>query len=390
MNLGLADYGSDSDSDSGSPPPQAKSSLAASLPPPTAKPTKTKRGPKKITIGLPALSSAPPDDDDDERPVAKKPRLDSGAGRSSLLGMLPAPKQKAPVLPAPERVLGGGKGPGLVFNAARPPQPTRDMGDAEEDEDEGDTQEKPLAPVEAAPEKETAMAFLPPSLKKGRAGISVEETSMPKAKAKAPATRISAAPAGDFFSLGGSSSSAGASSSTSPSISAPIPASVSSAPKVEEFRPPSPTPTDPYPGYYLLPSGSWAAHDPDYYAKYYKKWQAEYNAQLRALEKGKTKGFEGYDEGTEQEVNMSEEMERARREVKEREEQKQLTMGAAKEGEIAAPRMNVKGAKLGKGARTRHQLSTLLTEAYENREALEEKIAQGRRNRKEAGNKYGF
>ena len=40
-------------------------------------------------------------------------------------------------------------------------------------------------------------------------------------------------------------------------------------------------------------------------------------------------------------------------------------------------------------ARSRHQLSTLLREAFENREALEEKIAQGKRNRKEAGNKYG-
>jgi proline-rich protein PRCC len=46
--------------------------------------------------------------------------------------------------------------------------------------------------------------------------------------------------------------------------------------------------------------------------------------------------------------------------------------------------------KIGSRARTRHQLSALLTEAYENREALEEKIAQGRRNRKESGNKYGF
>jgi hypothetical protein len=31
----------------------------------------------------------------------------------------------------------------------------------------------------------------------------------------------------------------------------------------------------------------------------------------------------------------------------------------------------------------------MLKEAYDNREALEEKIAEGRRNRKEAGNKYG-
>jgi len=46
-------------------------------------------------------------------------------------------------------------------------------------------------------------------------------------------------------------------------------------------------------------------------------------------------------------------------------------------------------SKLSGIARSRHQLSTLLKEAYENREALEEKIAQGKRNRKEAGNKYG-
>ncbi len=31
----------------------------------------------------------------------------------------------------------------------------------------------------------------------------------------------------------------------------------------------------------------------------------------------------------------------------------------------------------------------MLKEAYENRELLEDKIAEGRRNRKEAGNKYG-
>ena len=40
-------------------------------------------------------------------------------------------------------------------------------------------------------------------------------------------------------------------------------------------------------------------------------------------------------------------------------------------------------------ANSRHQLSTLLKQAYDNREALEEQIAQGKRNRKEAGNKYG-
>lgn len=41
---------------------------------------------------------------------------------------------------------------------------------------------------------------------------------------------------------------------------------------------------------------------------------------------------------------MSKEMERAKTEIKEREEKKALTGGAAREGELAEPRMNIKGA----------------------------------------------
>jgi len=98
-------------------------------------------------------------------------------------------------------------------------------------------------------------------------------------------------------------------------------------------------------------------------------------------------------------------MEKAKKEIQEREEKKALTQGAG--GEPAAPKMNIKvrsrvfslsgfcmlnavqGSKISKGARKRGQLASLLVEAYQNREALEEKIAEGRRNRKEAGNKYG-
>lgn len=45
--------------------------------------------------------------------------------------------------------------------------------------------------------------------------------------------------------------------------------------------------------------------------------------------------------------------------------------------------------KAGGGARRKGQLSSLLAEAYENREAIEQQIADGRRNRKESGTKYG-
>lgn len=221
--LGIEDYGSGSDNDSDSEivsvPP--KSSLLSKLPPPSKKssislpapsssislpPPKPKRGPKKITIGLPALS-APNDDDDEfesERPAAKKPRLESGAGSSSLLAMLPAPKQKNPTLPTPERVLGGGKGPGLVFNTSRPsatPVPLN-KGDA------GDSGGSNLYPtdnesIDTLPESSsTSFSFMPTSVGKGRSNVSVEE-GKPKAPARTVSSvKVTSAPVVDFFSLG--------------------------------------------------------------------------------------------------------------------------------------------------------------------------------------------
>jgi proline-rich protein PRCC len=103
--------------------------------------------------------------------------------------------------------------------------------------------------------------------------------------------------------------------------------------------PPEPTPNDEYPGYYRIPSGAWAAYDPDYYRKFYNKWQAEYNAHVRALEKGMVKGFEGLETTGAQDVNAQEEMERAKKDIQEREERKAVTHGA--EGGLKAPRMNI-------------------------------------------------
>lgn len=236
----LVAYGSDSDSDSGSLPPQPapkatasastapskKSSLA--LPPPTAasgskagsatSSSKPKKGPKKITIDLPALPQDGSDDDDESRPAAKKPRLDSGsgAGKSSLFSMLPAPKLKAPVkTPATaERVLGGGGRPGLVFNASRTssvPQPSAAppiLEDTVQDEEEEESGDVTAAKPEAASSSKAASSipFLPPSLKKGRANISLEEnarpTPKPSAQPSSSKAAISAAPPVDFFALG--------------------------------------------------------------------------------------------------------------------------------------------------------------------------------------------
>ena len=108
----------------------------------------------------------------------------------------------------------------------------------------------------------------------------------------------------------------------------------------DDFTPPEPTSQDPYPGYYQLPSGAWAAHDPTYYKKFYDKWTKDYNDHVRALEKGIEKGFEAVEKDGAQEVDASKEMEKAKMEIQDREERKALTSGAGTKN--AAPKMNIK------------------------------------------------
>lgn len=129
-------------------------------------------------------------------------------------------------------------------------------------------------------------------------------------------------------------------------------------------------------------------YDQEYYAKFAKKWKQEYDAHVRSLEKEAARGFEDMNKAQVAEVNAEEERERAKREIKLREERKALTQGAG--GAPTTPNMKITASKQSKIARTRHQLGTMLMEAYQNREALEEKIAEGRRNRKESALKYGF
>jgi len=312
--------------------------------------------------------------------------------------MLPAPKRLVPVVEKKEeRVLGGGGGPGLVFRTSRSEARRHDTtGFASTDRSSVDGDAEVEGPTDISG---PSTSFLPPSLKKGRANISLDNEGFSKIPASVSTQpRKPAAPVVDLFSLGSStpparstptpSTSSAPTVTSAPSTSASSSFTVSSAPAISTFRPPSPTLDDPYPGYYQLPSGAYVPYGAEYYASYAKKWKAEYDKHIRALEKSQ------YDPETDgaQDIDMAAEMEKARREIKEREDKKALTSGNTgqnENGEPVMPRMNVKGAKLGTVARSRHQLTTLLTEAYLNRDALEEKIAQGRRNRKEAGMKYG-
>lgn len=109
---------------------------------------------------------------------------------------------------------------------------------------------------------------------------------------------------------------------------------------MEDFVPPEPTAEDPYPGYYMTSAGTWAAYDSGYYKKFYDKWKKEYDDHVRSLEKGAGKGFENLETEGAREVNALSEMERAKKEIQEREERKALTTGGA--DVAAAPKMNIK------------------------------------------------
>ncbi|KAF9564609.1 hypothetical protein CPC08DRAFT_741341 [Agrocybe pediades] len=375
--LGIEDYGSDSDSDT-SKTPQVSKPLPVKAPASKAqKPAK-----KKITIALPSLSSASNDEPDaePERP-AKKQR--TGAGVSSLLSMLPAPKEKNPVVDKQsQRVLGSGAGPGLNFRSTPSLQSANIPSHPTSEQEKPEAQPTEPTTAEESTTSSSSILFRPTSLAKGKKNISLEETYTPQPNLAPPPSNPTQEV--DFFSLGSTSK---ADIKTTTSSNTPILSSVSAAPELPTYEPPEPTPTDPYPGYYQLPSGAWAMYDVEYYNKFMKKWEQEYNAQVRALEKGTIKGFEGLQDAPVEEIDALKEMEKAKKEIQEREAKKAITQGAG--GAPAAPKMNINASKTSGIARSRHQLSTLLKEAYENREALEERIAQGKRNRKEAGNKYG-
>jgi proline-rich protein PRCC len=327
--LGLENYGSDDDE-------AATTQTAPQRPPQTT----TKRKPVKFTVELPKSLDGDGKDLDGPRP-AKRPRA-VGSGKSTLLNMLPPPTKVTLV-------------PGASTST----------------EDSGKISDGLSNPGVHAGEDSTIM--------------------IPLSVQKAPSSRTDAGPSHDFFSLGSSGSKA-----STPSGGSAIP-SIASAPAVTDYQPPEPTAEDQYPGYYQLPSGKWAQYDLEYYKSFWEKKQEEWDALYAGHAE---KGFENAQEEA-KDVSAADQLNHAQTL---REEKKNLTRNA-NTGPLK-PNMKMEvhtilpittdylftialQAPKGSRARYRHQLTALLSEAYEKREELEEKIAQARRNKKDAGNKYG-
>ncbi|BEJ14200.1 hypothetical protein CspHIS471_0313740 [Cutaneotrichosporon sp. HIS471] len=327
----LADYGSDSDDSGPSSPP-------VPAPAPAPKPlVKKKKKPVRIALDLPpkerkSQSKSPEADADDDRPAPPAKRKLGGAGSSALLGMLPPPKRKLPSTGIRAK-------PG--FSSTARPGASLGLG---------------LGSARAPADDDDAPALVPKVVKR-KADENLDLFGLSEAVAK-PSTSLPKAP--------------------------PKPTNISSAPAVSEFVPPAPTPNDPYPGYYQLPSGSWAAHDPTYYAKAVASLptsELEAEDSRRAERMGRD--WAALDDGRADvlEINANAGLAEGRAEA----ERRQRLARPKTDNFEYSPVGQTKGL-----AQERHQLSSLLSSAYAQRDELEARIQENKKNMRNAQMKYGF
>nr|XP_019014072.1 uncharacterized protein I206_00151 [Kwoniella pini CBS 10737]OCF52853.1 hypothetical protein I206_00151 [Kwoniella pini CBS 10737] len=364
----LANYASDSDSDAGSDIEASSSKISAPAPPLAPKPVastgtvkapinKAKK-PVKITLGLPKSSDHNGelvkdvqngiDGDIDEEREVKKSKITGGKGSSSLLGMLPPPKRKLPQASTSKASSLKIKIPKPLLSSTKAAEAAGAFDDNDDDEDDDDKEKS-----------------LPPSLAR-KAQKKKEEESF------------------DLFGLSSSTAEITLPSTSVSSSSTIKPPTISSAPLAPDYIPPEPTSNDPYPGYYKLPSGEWKAYDPEYYNSFF----TSNNNQEEEEEDGRVgkhwKEFnDGQFKGNLLDVNATSGIAEARA-------QEQIN-NMAKRQKVNENEFEYKPIGQVKGlASQRHQLTSLLNTAYTQREELEDRIAQNKKNMRMAGTKYGF
>lgn len=186
-----------------------------------------------------------------------------------------------------------------------------------------------------------------------------------------------------------------ASTSSAPTPSAPkshLP-SISSAPSLSSAPTPksqptgAPTAADPYPGFTQLANGQWVAKDQATYDLWVS--QVGLDGQGAPASEEAPRGFEAH--AISNAVDLGEEA-RRRREAWEKRPDVLGLNGEKGKAEEEKKEFKIPGQKKVAAGRARRtgQLSALLADAVDRRQELEEKIAQGKANRKAAGNKYGF
>lgn len=158
---------------------------------------------------------------------------------------------------------------------------------------------------------------------------------------------------------------------------------MTSAPAVADFVPPEPTATDPYPGYYQLPSGQWAAYDPAYYAKFFPATDSATDT-LRTEHQAKQARLGNWKELDDGRAAVTE-FDVGATIARTREEQAKIPQAAKP---AYTETYNATGQHKGL-ANERHQLTSLLHSAFSQREELEERIRQNKKSKQNTQRQYG-
>ncbi|KAK6518020.1 hypothetical protein TWF506_005185 [Arthrobotrys conoides] len=359
------------------PPPKAKSSLSSFLPPPSkkrklvddTKPDATSTGPRKIKIELPKIT--PGIDDVGASSSSSRTKIGKSTGGSGMLSFLPAPKrtgaEAAKVAEESKkeekkvnsegnsapRMLGGGLKKMEYAGTGMDLQPTV------EDDPEISTFTPPATeegltkpPVETKPAGPIQGRVIQPFFKKST--TKKKTTTKPNSTTKVEEKKVS------LFSLGSALNERPLATSTTLTAAEYKPLLVEeSAPAVEDEIP-------------IEESYQQEVYteQPALGAQTYQSISEEVGmdeAEMRMFmgRRGRNAEIKLVDFNVDKEYERNE--------------------AARAAGELAPERNVVRSIKPGK-----HQLTSLLNAAQNQRAALEESFAEGRRNKKEAGSKYGW
>lgn len=152
-----------------------------------------------------------------------------------------------------------------------------------------------------------------------------------------------------------------------------------------------------------MPNGKWAAYDQEYYLSIARSWTQR---TTQDVDRSRQRDVNAANGDNLQEVSAMDEASRTRAEIESRKDltadvirsgpklpNMQMTVRSSFSAVACHPCMEAnipfQASRMSGTARQRHQLSTLLMDAYTHRAEIEDKIAQAKRNRKESGNKYG-
>ncbi|KAF3207808.1 hypothetical protein TWF106_011622 [Orbilia oligospora] len=370
------------------PPPKAKSSLSSFLPPPSkkrklvddTKPNTASTGPRKIKIELPKITPDV-DDIDASSSSSSRARIGKSTGGSGMLSFLPAPKRtgveaakvaqesekeekKVTAATAAEsdsapRMLGGGikkmeyAGTGMDFQPTVEDDPETSTFTPPPPAATGEVLTKP--PVEIKPAGPIQGRAIQPFFKKST--TKKKATTKPTDVTKVEEKKVS------LFSLGSALNERPLATSTTLTAAEYKPLLVEeSAPAVEDEVPVEES--------YQQEVYTETSYQPALGAQTFQSISEEVGmdeAEMRMFmgRRGRNAEIKLVDFNVDKEYEKNE--------------------AARAAGELAPERNVVRSIKPGK-----HQLTSLLNAAQSQRAALEESFAEGRRNKKEAGSKYGW